>query len=82
MRDAPQGIDLPNALQLWFDALSQAVSELEVPSYPHPVFTIAVAGLPPAAKYQNCVVNLSDLNTLAKCDGVNWRRTDTGAIIA
>lgn len=55
--------------------------ELELPTFPQPVFAIAAASLPSAALYQNCVVLVTDLNILAHSDGTSWIRQDTGAAI-
>lgn len=81
MRPVPN--DAPTWLAPFLQELLDAVNELTIPTYPHPVLRLTVAQLPPVASAEpGSVVDLSDLNTLGKSDGVNWRRVDTGAIVA
>lgn len=61
--------------------LRDAIQELLNPTFPHPVFAIASASLPPAADYPSAVVRATDLNILVVSDGLVWRRQDTGVAV-
>ena len=81
MTPVPLGLD--NALSNFLSDVAAQLQELGAPQYPHPVYACVVASLPlPASDWTHCVVDLTDLNTLGKSDGTNWRRVDTGAIVA
>jgi len=77
----PIGPGIPEPLRAVLKSLSDAVLDLQQPAEPKPVFTVAQAGLPPAATYPSCVALVTDLNILAHSDGVHWIRQDTGAVI-
>ena len=77
----PIGPGVPEALRAVLKSFSDAVLDLQAPAEPKPVWTVAQAGLPPAAAYPNCVALVRDLNILAHSDGVHWIRQDTGAVI-
>lgn len=77
----PVPINAPSILQPFMQSVAEAIQELQVPTYPHPSYRTASTTLPPAASYPGCIIDLSDLNTVAKSDGVNWRRVDTGAAL-
>lgn len=74
-------VNAPPILLPFMQAVADAIQELQVPTYPHPSYRTASTTLPPAASYPGCIIDLSDLNTVAKSDGVNWRRVDTGAAL-
>jgi hypothetical protein len=78
---SPIGPGLPEAIRSVLKSITDAVADLITPAEPKPVFTVAQAGLPPAAAYPNTVALVSDLNILAHSDGVHWIRQDTGAVI-
>lgn len=77
----PIGPAVPAALRPLLKSICDAIADLQTPAEPKPVFAANQAGLPPAANYPNCVVLVSDLETLAHSDGVHWIRQDTGAVI-
>jgi hypothetical protein len=81
VRPVPQGLPLEVASLL--TELRTAVLELQTPTSPGRVYRTTVAKLPRSSltSFTGCVVDVSDLNTLAKCDGTNWIRIDTGASI-
>ena len=79
VRPAPQGLTLELAGIL--TELRSAVMALQVPQAPTALYRTTTAKLPPASNWTGCLVDVSDLNTLAKSDGTNWRRVDTGVIL-
>jgi len=81
IRPVPQGLDLEIAGLL--TELRSAVLDLQIPTAPGRVYRTTTAKLPRSSltTWTGCVVDVSDLNTLAKCDGTNWIRIDTGATI-
>jgi len=81
IRPVPQNLDLEVAGLL--TELRNAVLALQNPQAPGAVYRATTAKLPRAqlVNFTGCVADVSDLNTLAKCDGTNWIRIDTGASI-
>lgn len=77
----PIGPGIPEAMRAVLKSFHDAVSALQAPGAPTPLFAVAQAGLPPAAAWPASLVLVTDLNILAHSDGVNWRRQDTGAVI-
>jgi hypothetical protein len=75
------GPGVPEGLRPLLKSLCDAVADLQTPAEPKPISATVQAGLPPAGRYPNCVVLVSDLETLAHSDGVHWIRQDTGAVI-
>lgn len=80
MIPVPQNV--PDGLRQFCLDVSEAIQELETPTYPHKAYRAASTALPPATRFDaGCIIDLTDLNTVAKSDGTNWRRVDTGAIL-
>ena len=77
----PIGPGLPASVQAVLASMQDAIRALQVPAAPQSVFAVTQARLPPAARYPQCVVLVSDLNILAHSDGTHWLREDTGAVI-
>ena len=77
----PIGPGMPEAVRAVLASFHRAISELQTPGEPQPVFASLQAKLPPAQGYPQCVALVSDLNILAHSDGVHWIRQDTGAVI-
>lgn len=78
----PIGPDVPLALAPLLTSMRDAIMELLTPTEPRLAFRSTVAGLPrPASDWTGCIVDLTDLATLAKSDGSSWVRIDTGAPI-
>jgi hypothetical protein len=77
----PIGPGIPEAFHAVLKSIHDAISKLETPGEPKPVYAAAQAKLPPAASYPQCVALVSDLNILAHSDGTHWLREDTGAVI-
>jgi len=77
----PIGPGIPEAVRAVLKSFHDAISALEAPGAPTPVFAVAQAGLPPAAAHPRSLVLVTDLNILAHSDGVHWIRQDTGAVI-
>jgi hypothetical protein len=77
----PIGPGIPEAFHAILKSFHDAITALETPGEPKPVFAVVQAKLPPAATYPQCVALVSDLNILAHSDGVHWIRQDTGAVI-
>ena len=78
---SPIGPGAPAALRGVLKTFHDALSALQAPGAPTPVFTVAQAGLPPAAAWPQTLALVSDLNILAHSDGVHWIRQDTGGVI-
>lgn len=77
----PVGPGVAEGLRAVLKSFHDAISALQAPEGPQPVFALPQAELPPAAAYPNSVVLVADLNILAHSDGVHWIRQDTGAVI-
>lgn len=77
----PIGPGVPEALRALLKSFRDAIEGVLAPGEPKPVFAVALAGLPPAASYPDCIALVRDLNILAHSDGVHWIRQDTGAVI-
>lgn len=73
--------DAPSNLKTFFQSIVNFLQEGQQPSFPHPIYRTASTTLPNPVLYRGCIIDLTDLNTIAKSDGVNWRRVDTGAIL-
>jgi hypothetical protein len=65
----------------FFQAVADAITQLQRPGQPSPVYPAPSTDLPPAANWPDCVLRVSDLKILAVSDGVAWIRQDTGAPI-
>lgn len=74
-------VDLKTDPRPFFQAVADAIRELQQPTHPSQVFPCAQAELPPAASWPNGVVRVTDLDILAVSNGVAWIRQDTGAPI-
>lgn len=80
IRGVPLG--LPLELAGILTDLRIAVMALQTPQAPGLVYRCTQAKLPrPASSWTGCVVDVSDLATLAKSDGTNWIRVDTGGTL-
>ena len=66
----------------FFEAVVDAITQLQQPGQPVLVYAVAAADLPPAANWPNGVLRVSDLDILAVSNGIAWIRQDTGAAIA
>ena len=77
----PPGPDTPEGLRPLLKSMHDALSALIAPGRPTPLWAVAQAGLPPAASHPQTLVLVTDLNTLAHSNGINWIRQDTGAVI-
>lgn len=78
----PPPTEAPAWLAPFLAEVFDAIAELQFPTFPRRVCRVASTALPPASSVEpGSVVDLTDLNTLGKCDGTNWRRVDTGAIV-
>jgi hypothetical protein len=79
----PVPLGLAPELTATLTELRTAVLELQTPTSPGRVYRTTAAKLPRVklTDWTGCVADVSDLNTLAKCDGSNWIRIDTGASI-
>jgi len=71
----------PGGLRAVLKSFREAIAGLQVPAEPQRLFAAATAALPPAGRYPNTLVLVSDLNILAHSDGLHWIRHDTGAPI-
>lgn len=65
----------------FYQAVVDAITQLQRPGQPLLVCALAAADLPPPADWPNGVLKVSDLNILAVSDGSAWIRQDTGAPI-
>ncbi|MFN4178040.1 hypothetical protein [Phenylobacterium sp.] len=77
----PIGPGIPEGVRAVLKSFHDAISALEAPGAPTPVFAVTQAGLPPAPAHPRSLVLVTDLNILAHSDGVHWIRQDTGAVI-
>ncbi|WP_309091102.1 hypothetical protein [Phenylobacterium sp.] len=77
----PIGPGLPEDVRAVLKGFHDAISALQAPGAPTPLFATSQAGLPPASAYPRCLALVTDLNILAHSDGANWIRQDTGAVI-
>jgi hypothetical protein len=77
----PIGPDVPPQLRALLSELREAITELQEPTQPQPVYACATTDMPPAASFASRVLWNTTLNILAVSDGTDWRRQDTGAII-
>ena len=59
----------------------EALRTLAVPQGPTKVWPCVSTALPNPARYVNCVLRVTDLDTLACSNGTAWIRQDTGAAI-
>jgi len=66
----------------FFQAVVDAITQLQQPSQPVLVHAVAARELPPAADWPNGVLRVADLNILAVSNGVAWIRQDTGVAVA
>jgi hypothetical protein len=78
---SPIGPGVPEALRTVLKSFHDALTGLITPGAPTALFSVAAAGLPPAADHPKTVVLVTDLNILAHSDGAHWIRQDTGAVI-
>lgn len=74
-------VDLKTSPLPFYQAVADAIRELQQPTRPTPIFAVDLIGLPPASAWPNSVVRVTDFNILAVSDGVAWIRQDTGAPI-
>ena len=78
----PVGPDVPQALAPLLTSMRDAIMELLTPTQPRLSYRCASTALPrPASDWTGCTADLTDINTLAKSDGTNWRRIDTGGAL-
>lgn len=75
------GPGVPSALRPLMGEIIDALRALQIPGKPGLVYGCDQAALPPPARFQNCVVLVTNLNILAHSDGSHWIRQDTGAAI-
>lgn len=75
-------VDLRQDPRPFFQAIVDAITQLQQPGQPVLVYSVAAIGLPPAADWPNGVLWISDLDILAVSNGSAWIRQDTGAAIA
>ena len=57
-----------------------AVMELQAPSKPTQLGSVAQADLPPAADWVGCIIYVSDLQKVAVSNGTSWTDTTGGAL--
>lgn len=74
-------VDMKTDPRPFFQAVTEALRELQQPTKPGPVFACAQTDLPPPADWPNGVVRVTTLDILAVSNGVAWIRQDTGAPI-
>lgn len=65
----------------FFQAVVEAITQLQQPGQPVFVCAVASADLPPAENWPNGVLRVADLDILAVSNGSAWIRQDTGAAI-
>jgi hypothetical protein len=74
-------VDLKTSPLPFYQAIVDAIGELQRPSKPVIVAAVRRADLPPAAGWPNGVLRVSDLDILAVSNGAAWIRQDTGGPI-
>lgn len=74
-------VDLRQDPRPFYQAVVDAIVQLQQPGQPSFVCAVASTDLPPPADWPNGVLRVSDLNILAVSDGSAWIRQDTGAAI-
>lgn len=78
----PIGPQVPQELAPLLTSMRDAIMELLVPTQPRQAYRCASTALPrPASAWTGCTVDLTDIATLAKSDGTNWVRVDTGGTL-
>lgn len=77
----PVPVAAPDTLKPFLVQVSEALQELLQPTKPARLYRTASTTLPPAANWTGCVVDLTDLDTLAKSNGTDWVRVDTGVAL-
>lgn len=75
-------VDLRQDPRPFFQAVVDAIGQLQQPAQPTLVHAVAASDLPPASDWPNGVLRVADLNILAVSNGIAWIRQDTGAAIA
>lgn len=75
------GPGVPEGLRTLLMSFADALAGVIAPGAPTAVFAVSQSGLPPAARYPQTLVLVTDLNILAHSNGINWIRQDTGAVI-
>lgn len=78
----PVPVGLPEDLGRYLADANAQLLGLLAPQAPTALYACATASLPPAASFTYCLAFVTDLSRLAASNGVNWLRTDTGAVIA
>jgi len=83
VRPVPAGLKPPE-LVAFLTEMRSAVTQLQTPQAPVGEFALLQADLPPAERYKNARVLVSDKNTLAISTLVGsswtWRRADGSAL--
>lgn len=78
----PVGPDVPPGLAPLLTSMREAIMELLAPTQPRLAYRCASTDLPrPASDWTGTIVDLDDIATLAKSDGANWLRVDTGGTL-
>lgn len=66
----------------FYQAVVDAIAQLQRPGQPVLVHAVTAADLPPAADWPNGVLRVADINILAVSNGSAWIRQDTGVPVA
>ena len=74
-------VDLKTSPLPFYQAVADAIRELQHPGKPVNVAGVRRTDLPPAADWPNGVLRVSDLDILAVSNGAAWIRQDTGGPI-
>ena len=74
-------VDLRQDPRPFFQAVVEAITQLQQPGQPVFVHSIASADLPSPADWPSGVLRVADLDILAVSNGLAWIRQDTGAPI-
>jgi hypothetical protein len=78
------GPDVPPALAPLLISIVDAINDLQAPGKPMRVAKTTFAKLPPAAQWPDCIIEVSDKNSLAistqTVGGWSWTRADGSAL--
>lgn len=74
-------VDLRQDPRPFFQAVVEAITQLQQPAKPVFVHSVVSADMPPAADWPSGVLRVADLDILAVSNGTAWIRQDTGAPI-
>jgi hypothetical protein len=78
------GPDIPALLQPILKAVVDAIADIRAPGKPTQLAAVTFAQLPPAANWRNCMVIVTDRNTIAVSTPSGstwaWTRSDGSAL--